>query len=283
MLEYIGEKYIIVVDEKNKLNVRSKNIINDNNNLIDTLISREKIIPDAISNMSSYEEVKEIAMKKELIYMEKEDSKIESDMEIYNFTYRDLKYYRNELEQLFIDLAKYINEKKQVYMLVSTEEKAKKIKEVLEKQEIFCKIEDKDSKGTIIKAKERYVNISIGKLSSGYNLYDLNQVVISADDLIDSEKAKKKAINTDFKESEKVVFADLVIGDYVVHRSYGIGIYIGVNTIKADNTIKDYIKIKYKNDDILYVPTNQMDAIRKYVGTDGIGLKLSKLRRKRLE
>ena len=67
------------------------------------------------------------------------------------------------------------------------------------------------------------------------------------------------------------------IGDYVVHRTYGIGIYIGVNTIKADNTIKDYIKIKYKNDDVLYVPTNQMDSIRKYVGGDGIAPKINRL------
>ena len=44
-----------------------------------------------------------------------------------------------------------------------------------------------------------------------------------------------------------------------------------------DGTIKDYIKIKYKNDDILYVPTNQMDAIRKYVGGDKIQPKINRL------
>ena len=56
------------------------------------------------------------------------------------------------------------------------------------------------------------------------------------------------------------------IGDYVVHKIHGIGQYVGVNTIRADNVTKDYIKIKYKNDDILYVPTNQLDNIKKYVG-----------------
>ena len=45
-------------------------------------------------------------------------------------------------------------------------------------------------------------------------------------------------------EGEKVVFADLKVGDYVVHKNYGIGIFIGVNTITADGTTKDYIKIK---------------------------------------
>src|SRR5699024_8009692 len=60
-------------------------------------------------------------------------------------------------------------------------------------------------------------------------------------------------------------------------RKYGIGIYIGVNTIKADGTIKDYIKIKYKNDDILYIPTSDLDSIRKYVGGDKIKPKINKL------
>ena len=67
------------------------------------------------------------------------------------------------------------------------------------------------------------------------------------------------------------------MGDYVVHKNYGIGIFIGVNTIKADGTTKDYIKIKYYGDVILYVPTNQLDSIRKYIGGDEGGLKVNKL------
>ena len=58
-------------------------------------------------------------------------------------------------------------------------------------------------------------------------------------------------------------------GDFIVHRKYGIGQYIGVNTIKADGIIKDYIKIKYKGDDILYIPTDSLDNIRKYIGAEG--------------
>ena len=73
------------------------------------------------------------------------------------------------------------------------------------------------------------------------------------------------------------------MGDYVVHKRYGIGIYIGVNTIKADGTIKDYIKIKYKNDDILYIPTSDLDSIRKYVGGDKIQPKINRLGSKEWE
>ena len=120
-------------------------------------------------------------------------------------------------------------------------------------------------------------------LSSGFECYDLNLVVISGEDLFTSAGKKKKRISSSFKQGEKVVFADLKIGDYVVHRSHGIGQFIGVNTLKADGIVKDYIKIRYKNDDMLYIPTNDLDSIRKYIGGGDDTPKINKLGSKEWE
>ena len=87
----------------------------------------------------------------------------------------------------------------------------------------------------------------------------------------------------DFREGERVGLSDLKIGDYVVHRTIGIGQYIGVNTIKADGITKDYIKIKYRGDDTLYIPTNSLDNIRKYIGGGEAAPKLNKLGSKEWE
>lgn len=154
--------------------------------------------------------------------------------------------------------------------MVDAKEKANKLKELFEKENILCKIEEELDKTIIVKSTENIVTIAIGKISEGFENFEINQVVISADDLIDGGKKKKTFANQAFKEGEKVVFADLKVGDYVVHKNYGIGIFVGVNTITADGTTKDYIKLKYKNDDILYIPTNQLDSIRKYIGGDSI-------------
>ena len=126
------------------------------------------------------------------------------------------------------------------------------------------------------KNTESLVTVSVGKLSSGFECFDTNQLVITSQELIEGEK-RKTYKSSAFKEGEKVVYADLKIGDYVVHKNYGIGIFIGVNTITADGTTKDYIKLKYYGDDVLYVPTNQLDSVRKYVGGDEGGLKVNKL------
>lgn len=90
-------------------------------------------------------------------------------------------------------------------------------------------------------------------------------------------KQKSRRLSKEFREGETVIFSDLKIGDYIVHRTNGIGQFIGVNTIKADKVIKDYIKIRYKDDDILYVPTDALDSVRKYIGGEDEAPKLNRL------
>ena len=160
--------------------------------------------------------------------------------------------------------------------MAETKEKAKKICALLNENEIINKYEEKLDQTIIVKNTESLITVTVGKLSSGFECFDTEQFVISTQELVEGEK-RKTYKSSAFKEGEKVVFADLKIGDYVVHKNYGIGIFIGVNTITADETTKDYIKIKYYGDDILYVPTNQLDSIRKYVGGDEGGLKINKL------
>ena len=282
ILDYLDKNYCIFLDEIGKIKQRAKNIKIDNNNLEKALVEKGKVIPEAISNMLNFDTIEEKLETKQLIYIEKQDSKVKIEAEKYKFSYREVNYYKSEMEGLFEELKKAIKEKKKIYILLETKEKAKKLKTILEEKEIICKIEEKLNQTIIVKPNESIVTISIGKLSSGFENYELNQIVLVADDLISGEK-KRRVIHSAFKEGEKVVFADLKIGNYVVHKKYGIGIYIGVNTIKADGTIKDYIKIKYKNDDILYIPTSDLDSIRKYVGGDAIQPKINRLGSKEWE
>ena len=208
--------------------------------------------------------------------MAKNDDELKIQAEKYNWIYKEKNFYKSEIELLFKELLKAQENKKKIYILAETKEKAKKICALLNENEIINKYEEKLDQTIIVKNTESLVTVTVGKLSSGFECFDTEQLVISAQELVEGEK-RKTYKSSAFKEGEKVVFADLKIGDYVVHKNYGIGIFIGVNTITADGTTKDYIKIKYYGDDILYVPTNQLDSIRKYVGGDEGGLKINKL------
>ena len=76
-----------------------------------------------------------------------------------------------------------------------------------------------------------------------YNLVEQNGFIVQHKLIDGAYQIVNVYKNND--DYESVVFSDLKIGDYVVHKQYGIGNYVGVNTITADNTTKDYIKIKY--------------------------------------
>ena len=276
ILDYLNEKYLIVLDEINKIQQRLENINKDSQNIIQLLIEKEKIAPDALKNLLNYEQFEEKIGKKQIIYVEKFDDETKIQGEKYKWIYKEKKFYKSEIEILFKELLKAQEEKKKIYILAETKEKAKKICTLLNEKEIINKYEEKLNQTIIVKNNESLVTVSVGKLSSGFECFDTNELVISAEEIVEGEK-RKTYKSSEFKQGEKVVFADLKIGDYVVHQNCGIGIFIGINTITADGTTKDYIKIKYYGDDILYVPTNQLDTIRKYVGGDEGSLKVNKL------
>ncbi|MBQ9314446.1 MAG: transcription-repair coupling factor [Clostridia bacterium] len=116
-----------------------------------------------------------------------------------------------------------------------------------------------------------------GNLSEGFEYVDLN-FIVATDSVGTVKESTKRAYKPKvFKEGKKIIFADLNVGDYIVHSVHGIGQYIGIHTLEVDGVKKDYIKIKYTGDDVLYIPTNQLDNIRKYIGNGEAAPKLNKL------
>lgn len=74
-------------------------------------------------------------------------------------------------------------------------------------------------------------------------------------------------------------YADLEVGDYVVHANYGIGLFEGMQSVRIDGVTRDYITIKYAGTDKLFVPCDRLELIGKYIGAreDDGTVKLSKM------
>ena len=267
-LDYMSDEYLLLLDEKSKINQRKTNIIEDNNKLIASLVEKEKFVPEAIENISKFEYNFE---EKQIIYLEQNDSI--KNIQKYYFETREINFYNLQLDLLLADIVTYQKNKKKVVLLAGNEISAKKLCNILKENQINYKFEREAEN-----VKPGEIIVTIGGFSSGFENYDLNLIVISLQNNFEEPVKRKKKLSSTFKDSEKIVFADLKPGDIVVHQTHGIGQFIGVNTITADGVTKDYIKIKYKNDDILYVPTNSLDSVRKYIGGgDNSSPRLNKL------
>ena len=267
-LDYMSDEYLLLLDEKSKINQRESNIIEDNNKLIASLVEKEKFVPEAIENISKFEYNFE---EKQIIYLEQNDSI--KNIQKYYFETREINFYNLQLDLLLADIVTYQKNKKKVVLLAGNEISAKKLCNILKENQINYKYEQEAEN-----VKPGEIIVTIGGFSSGFENYDLNLIVISLQNNFEEPVKRKKKLSSTFKDSEKIVFADLKLGDIVVHQTHGIGQFIGVNTITADGVTKDYIKIKYRNDDILYVPTNSLDSVRKYIGGgDNSSPRLNKL------
>ena len=279
-LEYLPSSCLIAVDENAKINQRIDNIIIENNNLIKSLMDKERFVPEAIRNISEFNKAdwNLLYESKQVVYLEENNNTAANN---FAFTYRQINFHKAETELLIKDIKKWLSENKQVVILAGNKENVDKVKQLLQENEIIAEedtiTDERVSRNWKKVDKKACPQIGIGGLSSGFECYDLDLVVISMAEAFEGGKVKKRRTSSTFKQGEKVVFADLKQGDYVVHRSQGIGQFIGVSTIEADGVTKDYIKIKYKNDDMLYVPTSSLDNVRKYIGGGDTAPRLNRL------
>ncbi|MBO4849242.1 MAG: transcription-repair coupling factor [Clostridia bacterium] len=79
------------------------------------------------------------------------------------------------------------------------------------------------------------------------------------------------------KKRAQLAFSELEVGDLVVHEAHGIGRFTGVKSLTVDKKTRDYIELVYLAGDKLYIPTDQLDRVQKYIGGDESKAKLSRL------
>jgi transcription-repair coupling factor (superfamily II helicase) len=72
-------------------------------------------------------------------------------------------------------------------------------------------------------------------------------------------------------------FADLRVGDHVVHEDHGIGKLLGFETKEVAGVTRDYLYLAFRGEDRLYVPHEQLGKLSKYIGADAAAPSLSKL------
>ncbi len=121
------------------------------------------------------------------------------------------------------------------------------------------------------------VEVRIGSISSGFVVEECGVAVLAASDVFPrrDEVSKKKAR----KHSSLPITSllDLQLGDYVVHLGQGIAQYQGLHRLDNEGALRDYIKLEFREEAILYVPIEQVDLIQKYIGLDSARPKLHKL------
>ena len=175
-------------------------------------------------------------------------------------------------EKSICDIIKtFLNRDYTIMIAISSLDKINTLEELLEKENL---------------PYDRFVDFSLPRKNISINVIDLPYgvifekekiVILTAKELFNG-KTHSYRYSSRFKEGTILKsYEELQAGDYVVHEFQGIGQFLEISTLEVDGVHKDYLKLQYANEEILYVPLSQFQLVRKYMAREGAKPKLTKL------
>ncbi len=202
---------------------------------------------------------------------------------MFTFRTKHMVSYSENLEMLCEDIGSYQKGGYRVIVTAENETAAKNLCGLLCDRGYKALVETEHGDYTVSTLPADTVMIKWREYIKGYELTSPRIAVLSTNpesrdgslataSRLKSHRRKKTATETIMS------YNDLNVGDYVVHETHGIGQYMGIQNLTVDGVSRDYIDIRYAGSDRLFLPTDKLDMVSKYIGAhsdDGL-VKLSK-------
>ena len=179
--------------------------------------------------------------------------------------------YQANIQELKLDIDKWREDGWQIALLAGGKARSERLLGALESLE--CPADFPEEWPERI-APGRPVILPLA-LNRGFIYPEIRFALVSESDIYGVSRQKKRARA---RSGEKIAaFTDLKVGDYVVHENHGVGQFMGVVRLASEGTYRDFLHIRYQGTDKLYVPTDQLDRVQKYIGSEGEAPRLNRL------
>lgn len=175
---------------------------------------------------------------------------------------KSISAYNNSFELLVKDLHQYKKQGYRIALLSGSRTRAERLAKDLQEEGLVA-FYGQDYDREICPGE---IMVVYGHAKKGFEYPLIKFAVMTESDIFGQEQKKKKKKN--YSGSRIQDFAELSIGDFVVHEKHGLGIYRGIEKVEVDRIVKDYIKIEYRGGSNLYIPATQLDCLQKYSGAD---------------
>lgn len=176
---------------------------------------------------------------------------------------KSISAYNNSFELLVKDLHQYKKQGYRIALLSSSRTRAERLAKDLQ-EEGLAAFYGQDYDREICPGE---IMVVYGHAKKGFEYPLIKFAVMTESDIFGQEQKKKKK-KKNYSGSRIQDFAELSVGDFVVHEKHGLGIYRGIEKVEVDRIVKDYIKIEYRGGSNLYIPATQLDCLQKYSGAD---------------
>ena len=183
--------------------------------------------------------------------------------EKFDITVKTVNSYNSSFELLVKDLLQYKKQGFQIALLSGSRTRAERLAKDLQEEGLNAFYSTDYDR--LIQPGE--IMVAYGHAKKGFE-YPLIKFALMTETDIFGQEQKKKKKKKNYNGQRIQDFAELSIGDFVVHEKHGLGIYRGIEKVEVDKIVKDYIKIEYRGGSNLYILATQLDALQKYSGAD---------------
>ena len=249
-LAYLAGEGAVVFDEPLRTRESAQRLVKENPELKAKLFSWEELVAGAEGNATFF-----AALMLQKIHGAEPD-------ELVSLAVQAVAPFQRQMDMLKSEARSWLDAKQHVVLLVGDAEKAASLRELFAKSRIPSAVAKEGEP-----LSDAYLNILVGTLANGFELPEARLVVVAERDIFGRQK--KKLAQKAPKEDRIAHFREINVGDYVVHVNHGVGKYLGVETLDVGGIKKDYLHIKYGGDDKLFVPTDQVGLLQKYIGSEG--------------
>ena len=231
------------------------------------------ILPKQMEVLYKANEIYARLVSRKLIMMSCLDTKTKKIQAAADFTLnvQAVQSYNGNFEIMTHDLQRWKKNGYRVLVLSPSRTRAKRLCESLAEYDISAFYNEDEER--ILENGQ--IMTMYGAIHKGFEYPQIKYVVVSEQDIFGEKKVRKKKKRYNGKSIRS--FAELSVGDYVVHENHGLGIYRGIEKIESDRIIKDFIKIEYAKEGVLYIPATNLELLQKYANADGDSPKKIKL------
>ena len=278
-VDYLSPDSLICLCEHGNLRKAAETDQDEEGLILDNLLSGGILYGELCEFSRSWDEFCCYIENRPILYLDSFlPSSYPKDMkpqELLSFTAKQLPSYGGNLDVAASDLEFYSNNNFGVIVLCGTIRRGELLQQQLQDRGVHSSL----ALPLVQLPKQGQILLAEGTLPFGME-YPQAKIAILSEGQLNPQSGKKSPKRDRYRSSRQKLetFADLNPGDLVVHDENGIGRFVCMEQVVQDGVAKDYIKIAYLGDGMLYVPATRLDLIAKYIGggEDGV-VKLNRL------
>jgi transcription-repair coupling factor (superfamily II helicase) len=262
LLNYIPPETIIVMDNPDNIRKEMQFIESEACTILNEKLESNEVTQDLLKPYFNWEELYKEIIQHHIIEFTGWQNKDTAQTISLNFKQPDI--YAGRIQE-WIHTIKQLSKQRKVVIVISHQ--SSRLADMLNQEELMPalveEIQAPPERGSITLVK--------GLLAYGWVMHE-DFYLFTDNELFGFIKQQRQTKQRQVSRHNR--FEDIKQGDFVVHIEHGIGKYIGVVTMNTSGFTHEYMLLQYAGGDRLYVPTDQIDRVERYLsaGNDSPGL-----------